>query len=73
MKIVPFTGPTRLDIEAEKVLDEAKKTGLSSVVVVGYTVDGEVEYFASSTGDGAEVVWLLERAKLMVLNMADED
>ena len=55
---------TRLDIPIKKVLDSA--AGLQSVVVMGYTSEGE-EFFASSIADGGEVLWLIERLKLQLL------
>ena len=43
---------------------------LSTVVIVGYTKE-EYEYYASSTDDSAEIVWLLERMKKFLLDEAD--
>lgn len=63
---------TRLDLPPERILSAAIGAELKSVVVVGYDKDGE-EYFASSLADGGDVVWLMERAKLKLLKMADED
>jgi len=59
---------TTLDIPVERVLEGAKD--LTKVVLVGYDADGE-EYFASSFSDGGEAIWLMERAKLKLLRMAD--
>ena len=72
MSIVDFPGVTRLDIPAERVLEWASKKDLKSVVVMGYTEDGD-EYFASSIADGGEVVWLIERAKLKLLTVEPDD
>ena len=55
---------TSLDVPVSKVLDSA--AGLQSVVVLGYTSEGE-EFFASSIADGGEVLWLIERLKLQLL------
>lgn len=60
-EVVEFTGPSTLDQPAEKILNWALETDLESVVVVGYTKDGD-EYFASSKADAAQVVWHLQRA-----------
>ena len=68
--IVDFTGITRLDMDPERVLDAAKGK-LESVVVIGFTLDGE-EYFASSDADGADVLWHLERAKHRLMQTIDE-
>jgi hypothetical protein len=59
--IVDFTGHSRLDHPPEKILSWAQEADLESVVVVGYTKDGD-EYFASSKADAAQVVWHLQRA-----------
>lgn len=68
--IVRFPGITKLDIPADHVLESA--TGkLEGVVVLGYTADGQ-EYFASSYADGGDMLWLLERAKKALLEVADE-
>ena len=72
MSIVDFPGVTRLVIPAERVLEWASKKDLKSVVVMGYTEDGD-EYFASSIADGGEVVWLIERAKLKLLTVEPDD
>ena len=49
---------TSLDVPVEKVLNSA--AGLQSVVVLGYTSDGQ-EFFSSSIADGSEVLWLIEQ------------
>ena len=67
--IVNFPGITYLDLPADRIL-EGSIGKLESVIVIGYTADGE-EYFASSIADGADCVWLLERMKLKLLRIAD--
>lgn len=69
--VVNFTGITRLDMDPERVL-ESVRGKLKSVVILGFDEDDE-EYFASSIADGGTVVWLMERAKLKLLRMADGD
>lgn len=61
---------TTLDLNADKVLKQARGN-LESVVVLGYGKDGE-EYFASSIADGADVVWLMERLKKILLAVVDD-
>jgi hypothetical protein len=68
-KILPFTGGTTKDISADTVL-ENNIGEYECVVIIGYTKMG-AERFVSSTGDSALMVWLLERAKKMVLESAD--
>jgi hypothetical protein len=70
-KVIRFPGITRLDLPPEQVLDAAREAGLESAVIIGFTKEGE-EYFASSLADGADVLWLIERAKLKLLRIPDE-
>ena len=68
--VVDFNGITKLDLDPERVL--AKAAGkLQSVVIIGETKDGD-EYFASSVADGGSVLWMIERAKLKLLRVADD-
>lgn len=69
--VVVLPCETSLDIPAERVLEAAIEHGLSSVVVMGYTVDG-IEYFASSIADGGTTLWLIERLKRQLLAVAEE-
>lgn len=57
---------TRLDIPVERVLEQAKDN-LKDVVLVGWDKDGEL-YFASNKANGGEVLWLLEKAKKLLLD-----
>ncbi len=56
----------------EKVIDEAKKADLQTVVIIGFDADGR-EYFDSSVQSGGTVLWLLERTKLKLLRTTDND
>lgn len=69
-KVVKFPGLSRLDLPAERILSEAAKAGLTSVVVIGYDAE-EDEYFASSIADGGTVIWLMERLKKKLLEYPD--
>lgn len=60
---------TRLDIPPERVLEAAKEAGLDQVIVIGRTKDSDL-YMASSTGDGPEILWLIECAKGYILDPA---
>jgi len=65
-KIIEFNGVTKLDLPPDRILSAA--TGkLNSVIVIGYDRD-DLEFFATSIADGGEVLWLLERCKLALLN-----
>ena len=70
-KILPFTGETTEDINADIVL-ENNIGEYECVVIIGYTKMG-AERLVSSTGDSALMVWLLERAKKTILEHADLD
>lgn len=61
---------TSLDVPADRILANAAAADLEGCVVLGWTKDGQ-EYFAASFADGADVVWLLERCKLLLLRGAD--
>jgi hypothetical protein len=65
-KIINLPCVTLHDIPADRILQAALDRGLTDAVVLGYDADGD-EYFASSIADGADVLWLLERCKLMLL------
>jgi deoxyribose-phosphate aldolase len=70
-KILPFTGETTEDIDADTVL-ENNIGEYDCVICIGYTKMG-AERLVSSTGDSALMVWLLERAKKVILEHADLD
>ena len=70
-KVVVGNFITRLDVPVDRVIEGAIKTGLKSVIIIGYDEDGE-EYFASSIADGGTVMFLLERAKFKLLNIVDD-
>ena len=65
-KIIPFTGITKLDLPADRVLEGAMEK-MEGVVLLGWTKDG-LEYFASSYADGGTVMWLLERCKMRLIH-----
>lgn len=68
--VVTLPVVTSLNLQPDRVLGDL--TGkLKSVVVVGWDTEGG-EVFASSLADGAEVLWLLERAKLKLLRVVDK-
>lgn len=69
--VVSFTGITRLDSDPQRVIEAAQKAGLEGVVILGYTEDG-AEYFAASYASGPDVLWLLERCKLALLDAVEE-
>jgi len=68
-EILKFTGITFLDMPTDVILQSAIGK-LESVIVLGYTNDGE-EYFASSMADGADALWHLQRAAHKLLSMPE--
>lgn len=71
MSVLKFTGITSLDMPPDVILEGAIGK-LESVIVIGYTTDGE-EYFASSMADGADALWHLQRAAHKLICMPDEE
>ncbi len=69
--VIQWRGITRLDLDPDVVLENTKGQ-LEGLIIIGYDKDGQ-EYFASSYADGGDVLWLLERMKLRLLNVAAED
>ena len=61
---------TTLDLPPDRILEGAKGQ-LERVVILGYDHEGQ-EYFASSFSDGGTVMWLMERAKLKLMTIADD-
>lgn len=71
-QVIRLSTITTHDLPVDQVLDGAVKADLKCAVVLGYCQDG-TEFFASTMADGADVLWLLERLKLQLLNGPDED
>lgn len=69
-KIIPFTGITKLDLSPDQILESAIGM-MEGVVIMGWDKDGE-EYFASSYADGGTVLWLAERMKKLLMEVANE-
>ena len=64
--VIPLGGVTKLDIPADRVLDEAKGK-LDKVIIVGIDKE-DYHYFASSVADGGSALWLLECCKKALLS-----
>jgi hypothetical protein len=62
---------TKLDLPPEKILRKALDKDLMSVVIVGYTQDGD-EYFASSVADGAQAMYHLQRGIWSLNKITDQ-
>jgi hypothetical protein len=61
VKILPVV--TSLDIPAERVLQAAMDTELTSAVVMGYRRSDGGMFFASSLADGGNVLWLMAKCE----------
>ena len=69
MVVLPVV--TTIPLDPNRVLTQAVDK-LTKVVVIGYTLDGE-EYFASSTSDGGDVLWMMARAQHKLMRITDAD
>lgn len=67
--IEEFPGTTLLDIEPSTILSAALKADLSTSIVIGINENEEL-YFASSTGNMANILYYLELAKKELLDFA---
>lgn len=70
--VVDFTGATKLDLNAERTLENLKSEGLKGFIIAGYTEDGN-EFFSSTYADSTEVLWLIERFKKFLMELHDEE
>lgn len=57
---------TKLDLTPDRVLD-GNKGSLTEVVLMGYDKDGEF-VFCSNKADARDVLWMLEKAKSILLS-----
>jgi hypothetical protein len=66
MTVVLLPVVTTLDIPVARIIDGARDADLDDILVLGTTKDG-LNYFASSQADGAQALWLIEHAKMRLL------
>lgn len=64
--VVEWNGSTVLPLPCSKVLEKAIEADLKKVVVIGYTQEDGI-YIATSDHTWAELNWLIDRAKMVVL------
>lgn len=69
-EVVYFRGITKLDMPAEKVLKEALKADLKSVILCGFTKEGDI-WASSSVADAGHAMWLIEMFRKRLLDAAD--
>lgn len=65
--VVIFPGETYHDLPPNRILEQAMKQGLKQIVLLGVDDEGEF-YIAACNGDAADVVFMLEQAKLALLS-----
>lgn len=68
--VIPLGNVTRLDIPTDAVLESAKGHCTDGVVVMGYDDDGDL-YFASSIADGGNVLWLMRKLEMALLEAGE--
>lgn len=59
---------TRMHLPLDRIFDKCEERKLDTAVVVGWTKEGDF-YFASSTPDGSDCLWLFELAKKRLLEV----
>ena len=64
--VVPFPGMTKISHRPEQILRAAIDADLDTVIVLGHTKSGEF-WFSGNKSDAFEALWLLERAKPVLL------
>jgi hypothetical protein len=65
-----FPGITTKDHDPDVMLQLARGE-LAEVVIIGWDHDGEL-FFSSNVADGGSVLWLIEKAKKMLLEIGSE-
>ena len=69
-EVVYLDNITSIDLPPDRILEKAMGE-LQSVVLAGFTKDGD-EYFLSSVAGGPQALWLVERLKKRLLDAVDE-
>lgn len=69
-EVINLNTDTLLDIPADKVIEGAVEADLDMIVVIGWGKDGSL-YFGSSSGDAPEIMWLLQTAQKLLMDMQD--
>jgi hypothetical protein len=68
--VVYLDTTTTQDVPPERVLRAAIGADLRMAVVLGYEAETGQFYAASSTSNGPQTLWLLERLRLLLLTEA---
>ena len=65
-EVLKFRGKTSVYIDPDVILEQAKER-LDEVFIMGFDKDGN-HYFASSSADGGDLLWLMETFKTMLMS-----
>ena len=69
--VIPLPCVTKLELPIDRILQDAMDNAeLEGIVILGYRKDGN-ENFASTYADVGTVLWLMERLKVMLLEIKD--
>lgn len=69
--VIEFPGDTKVDFTSEYLMDKARDWDMEHCLIVGQTADGDLR-FGATTSDTAEVLLLLERARINLMNELTE-
>ncbi len=65
-KVIEWSGITKVDFTPDFLMDKARKWDMEHCLIIGHTESGELR-FGGTTCDTAEVLLLLERARLVLM------
>ena len=71
-EVVELNVITKLPIDPKRILSKASEHSFERVLIIGVEEDGSF-YFASSEPDGGCVLWDMERARHLLMKIADGD
>lgn len=66
-----FPGATSYDHDPNVILEMAKRGNLDEVLIIGFDQDGQL-FVSASRNDLPALLWLLEKAKKMLLEVGDD-
>ena len=69
-KVTILSTTTTLDLDVGRVLQAAIDANLTQVWVIGEDADGGL-YFSSSTSDGGNALWWMEKAKRALMEISE--
>ena len=69
-KVTILSTTTTLDLDVERVLQAAIDAKPKQVWVIGENTDGGL-YFSSSTSDGGNALWWMEKAKRALMEISE--